>query len=363
MNEQTEPQRTGARARALLGGAAAGAGGNTESAGGGSGPPNATDVALIAARIQYYSNLSAEEARAIAAQLTEQARVAVTKLLGGATDTALSDDEVMSLESVIYVRSRPAVRIMGQQGDRLEGLEKHPGSELWQDFITDCEQRIISAARATGAAMVMALNTGAPELVSGSAWLVTPNRVITNRHVLQNRQMNMLVAADGGGKRIGDDYSLVIEFTFDNRKTMTKTRQRVTDVLYVSEPADPIDIAVLGIEGAGTPLAIASSATPTPKNLYVVGHPGLSLDVSAPVKAVFGNPDGRKRVSFGKFVTSGPSEFGHDASTIGGYSGGPVVGICDGVVAGLHYYGDPANGNLAISAAAIRAHAAFGHCQ
>lgn len=365
MNEQTAGrlEGTAARARALLGGAPAGAG-NAESAGGGTGPPNDVDVTLIAARIRHYSPAtSADEAFALASQLTDQARAAVMQLLGGATEAALHQSDVVALEAVIHVRSRPAVRIQGNKGDRLEGLEAHPGSELWQELITDNEARIVTAATATGAAMMRALGTGAPELVVGSAWLVTPNRVVTNRHVLCSGGWNMLVDDAAGGQRIGEDYSLTIDFTLDNRPTAVKTRRRVTDVLYVSKRDDPIDIAVLGIEGTGTPLKVAAADAKLPKNLFVVGHPGLMLEIPEPVKAVFGSPDGKKRVSFGKGRDTGATtQFGHDASTIGGFSGGPVVGISDVVVAGLHYYGDPANGNLAISAAAIRAHAAFGYC-
>jgi hypothetical protein len=363
MTEQTAGrlERSAARARALLGGSPSGSG-NAETAGEATGPPDDADVALIAARIQHYSDTTSDVARAMAAQLTDQARAALKKLLGG-TDASLDQSDAIALESVIHVRSRPAVRIKGSKGDRLEGLEAHPGSELWQELITEHEQRIIAAATATGAAMMMALNTGAPEVVAGSAWLITANRVVTNRHVVQSGNLNMLVKDAAGEQRIGDDYSLIIEFTLDNRHTAIKTRRRVTDVFYVSKPEDPIDIAVLGIEGIGTPLKIAAVDAQPPKNLFVVGHPGLMSDIPPPVRAVFGNPDGKKRVSFGRLLNAPASiEFGHDASTIGGYSGAPVVGIKDGVVAGLHYYGDPANGNLAISAAAIRAHAAFGFC-
>jgi hypothetical protein len=46
----------------------------------------------------------------------------------------------------------------------------------------------------------------------------------------------------------------------------------------------------------------------------------------------------------------------HDASTIGGYSGGCVLPFLTNEVVGLHYYGDPLTGNRAFTAAALRAH-------
>jgi V8-like Glu-specific endopeptidase len=112
-----------------------------------------------------------------------------------------------------------------------------------------------------------------------------------------------------------------------------------------------------------TPLRLFAENAEAPADLFVVGHPGLMLQVPNEVQAVFGNPDGRKRVSFGKRLGAGGriGVLGHDASTVGGYSGGPVVGIKGDGVAGLHYYGDPVNGNLAVTADALRAHESFAH--
>jgi hypothetical protein len=170
-------------------------------------------------------------------------------------------------------------------------------------------------------------------------------------------------ADNGSGAKLQKDVSIFIEFAADDRSPAEKIRRRVTSVLYLAKPADPVDIAVLAIEPneVQTPLTFSSASAAAPNNLFVVGHPALLAGVPAQVKAVFGNPDGRKRVSFGKrlSVKTASREMGHDASTIGGFSGGPVVGISSGLVAGLHYYGDPASGNLAITADAIRAHGSY----
>jgi hypothetical protein len=94
--------------------------------------------------------------------------------------------------------------------------------------------------------------------------------------------------------------------------------------------------------------------------LYVIGHPGRMRNVPEEVLAVFGTPNERKRVSFGELLdpdAERPSEILHDASTIGGYSGGCVLGFGSPAVVALHYYGDPINGNRAITAEALKAHA------
>jgi hypothetical protein len=348
-------ETAGARARALLG-AGPGSGTATESAGASSQAPGAADVTLIAAKLARHGALSAEEAQATAAGLVQQAKTAVDKLSGG---NVLTEDDSLALESVMQVRGRPALRIVK---GRLEDLSAYPGSELWQTLIAQHEQRMLATATATGAAMASVFATGNPPWLQGTAWLIADDRVITNRHVLVSDDLNLLVS-DGDRKKFGPGISMAIEFAADNRDPAASVRRNVTEVLYVSERQDPVDIAVLRIEGSNAaPLKFATTAAPL--NLFVVGHPALALAVPEKVRAVFGNPDGRKRVSFGKRLdlTLKPGEFLHDASTIGGFSGGPVLGILDGTVAGLHYFGDPENGNMAITADTIRAHAAHQFC-
>lgn len=94
--------------------------------------------------------------------------------------------------------------------------------------------------------------------------------------------------------------------------------------------------------------------------LYVIGHPGVVPQVPEKVMAVFGTPDERKRVSFGEIMQSELPRAGeilHDASTIGGYSGGCILGFDSPGVMGLHYYGHPLSGNRAFTAETLRSHA------
>ena len=343
---------TGARARALLGGGRRSGTLSTESAGATSQAPGDADVALIAKKLEHHSTLPPETTQAIATELVDRAKAAVDKLADGAT---LTQDDSIALESVMQVRGRPALRILQQ---RLEDLSAYPGSELWQNLLVENETRMLATAAATGAAIVSAFDTGNPPWVRGSAWLIADDRVVTNRHVLMSDDLNLLVK-DGDKRKFGAGISMAIEFAADNREPAASISRRVTEVLYISDPQDPVDIAVLRIDaGNATPLKLAANGA-SPRNLFVVGHPGLLLTVPDKVRAVFGNPDGRKRVSFGKKLdlTLRPGEFLYDASTIGGFSGAPVLGIVDGGVVGLHYFGDPENGNMAITADTLRAHA------
>lgn len=354
---------TGMRALALLGRRLTVAGSALESAGDATGPPRDNDVALLAQRIAQHAGVGtvvAAGATKIAADIVALAAAAVNKLESSTNDGSLTDEECVALESVIHVRGRPAVRVLGA---RLESLDKHPGSDLWQLYISDYENAMIAAASATGAVNVTAPETLNRPWLQGSAWLVARDRVVTNRHVLLPPPGGVAIVESAATPQIRAGVSVAIDFTADDRTPAAGTLRKVLGVKYVAPPGDPFDIAVLTIEPIDErqPLRLLAENAEGPRNLFVVGHPALTTEVAKEVAAVFGNPDGRKRVSFGRRQPAGGhlGRLGHDASTVGGYSGGPVVGIKGDAVAGLHYYGDPVNGNLAVTAAALRQHVSF----
>jgi len=356
--------RTASRARALLGTNSASAS-SAESTEGESGPPCEQDAARLATRIQLNTALDADTARAMASEIVGQAQAAMAKIENSEGGVTFSDSEALALESVIHVRSRPALRV---HEHALESLKNYPGSELWQDFIADYEDGIMNAAAATGAVVVSLFGSGSPPWVQGSAWLIAPNRVLTNRHVLLSKELKLIQPdAQGAGFQLAPNTTIAIEFAADDREDVKSVRRKVTGVLFAAQPEDPVDIAVLAIDPADTlkPLRFIAEVAPASRNLFVVGHPSPMTQAPAAVQAVFGTLDGHKRVSFGKLLDPPPGAGNilHDASTVGGYSGAPVVVIGSGKVAGLHYYGDPASGNLAVAAGAIRSHAANQYCQ
>lgn len=300
----------------------------------------------------------------LAEQLVRQATAAIEKLTVSNDDRTLTDAEVVALESVISVRGRPAVRVLG---GRLDSLAEHPGSEIWQEYITNYERAIVRAASATGAVLVTAAETGGQPWLQGSAWLVQANRVVTNRHVvLPPPGLGVpIVETDGnGGWRVRTSITVSITFDADSRPHARQIQRRIKKGVFVAQAGDAVDIAVLEIEPRDDcqPLALLADDDVTSSNVFVVGHPGLTQQVAAEVRAVFGNPDGQKRVSFGRRLrTAHTGILAHDASTVGGYSGAPVLTIQGDAVAGLHYYGDPVNGNLAVAARTLREHTAAAH--
>jgi hypothetical protein len=340
------------------------------------GPPNENDIKAIATQIKRATVPTApmaerdadREADAIAAALVARANEVLEQLRGGAPAGEMSADSAYALEAVLRVRGRPALNV---EGNAIEAIveQKHPGSDFWIEFRNQHEDDLVKVAGATGAVKVKDRMGLQRAWVQGTAWLIKPDLVMTNRHVLFPKLGMVLARRIPGATttaRFKSDLDISIDFAFDDRTPGRPFTCPALDVVYVSEEADPIDVALIKIgppadatQKLATPLALANAAGDY-QYIYVVGHPGKMPKVPEKVLAVFGMPDERKRVSFGETMepaTPLPNEIVYDASTIGGFSGGCVLPFLTNEVIGLHHYGDPLTGNRAFTAAAVRAHA------
>jgi V8-like Glu-specific endopeptidase len=361
------------RARSLLGAPPGGAASATESSGRRIGPPDDTDAQAIARQLRQAAAATnapvagrdiVTESDRLAASIVERARAVMAELENGASLGSIDDEGAAALESVIRTRGRPALAV---EGNRIEALDadKHPGSGFWRTALDDHEAQLVLVANATGAVTVVDTVTGKGPWVQGTAWLIKPDLVVTNRHVVfppaaEGVRLAKRVAERPTEALIKGDYKVSIDFAFDDGPART-INCAVTGVPYVSAEGDAVDIAMLRITPvAGVSALSVATASSATKQLYVFGHPGRLTNVPDDVAAVFGTPNGRKRVSFGERMDADPArpgEIAHDASTIGGFSGGCVLAFGSPDVTALHYYGDPVQGNRAITAATLRAHA------
>lgn len=361
-----DPGQVAPRMRALFGDQAEAPGAHQEAHLMRNGPPDAADARAISQCLQTYGahRLSAQEADPIAAQLVVQACEGLQKLNEGAADWRLTDEQISSFEAVLQVRGRPALRV---GADGVESLDNHPGAQFWAVHIDLHRDRLEDASSATGAVRVSDIygNTWG----QGTAFLVAADLVLTNRHVLiapGNGQSLVQRIPGVAGAQLKTDFTLIVDFAFD----LTRAGQRcyrVVGVPFITAADDTVDAALLRIEpvpGAmARPLEISRLSVEPLDHLYIIGHPGRLLVAPEPVHSVFGTPDECKRVSFGRkypIDAFDPPELVHDASTIGGYSGGPVFGFDEFKVKALHYWGDPRVGNRAISATALQRHAQLG---
>ena len=342
------------------------------------GPPDEVDQSAIANRIKLeiagrqpdgsaFHN-GDEDAEKIAALLVARARGAVDDLNNGASDGSLSDADHAALEAVLFMRGRPALNV---EGDRIETIDpvKHPGSGFWRTFVQDHETNLVRAANATGAVVVRDRAGSMGTWVAGTAWLVKPYLVVTNRHVLFPSPPGVTLAQRSAESETRAQFTSNLEVTIDfalDDGIGRNLRYTVLDAPFVAAANDPVDVALVRVEPVipavqlPQPLAIAATA-PVSKYLYVVGHPGKisAAELTSRIQVVFGTPNGRKRISLGEMMSpdpASPRDMLHDASTIGGYSGGCVLGFDTCEVAALHYHGTYVEGNRAILAQALRAH-------
>jgi hypothetical protein len=366
------------RARLLFGSAGAG---NLEAAGGGSvrpGPPDEQDRREIAAKIRaargdrppvIAGQDPEDDADALAAQIVTRARELLAALETNAGAGVVSDADAVAFEAVLQVRGRPALKVE----ERLEPIDnqRHPGCGFWRPFFTEHELQLLQVASAAGAVIVKD-RSGKRPWTQGTAWLIAPDLAVTNRHVLFPPPSGVTLASRKTGTpvhaRIRTDLQVTIDFAHDNGVARNMV-YAIEEIPFVSLPQDPIDVAVIRVRptpalaaGEPAPLVLAQKMA-SPGFIYVVGHPGVVANVPEKVMAVFGTPDERKRVSFGEIMQAGaprPGEVLHDASTVGGYSGGCVLAFGSAEVRALHYYGHPIAGNRAFTAETLRSHTVAG---
>lgn len=336
-----------------------------------SGLPGEGDAKRIARRLAAAigpGRRDPAEIEGLARSIVGRAQRAVRKL-DGAPLGVLAAEEASALEAVVHVRGRPAVRVLGRD---LEDISVFPDSDLWIALYDQHRKKVLTAANATAAVRVRDTLLPAMQWVQGTAVRIGDRLALTNRHVLIPANGGVRLARRVPGTteaRLKRSYELHLDFAFDGGPERANAF-RVTGVPFIAGDDDPVDAAVLEIEPAS---ATDEPAPPVLKitkddvfdidRLYVIGHPGRVKVVPAEIQLVFGDPDERKRVSFGMLMDPDDTDqvhIVHDASTFGGYSGGAVCGFAATDLQALHYWGDGVHGNRAIAARALHGHGTLG---
>lgn len=317
-----------------------------------------------------------EAARAVAGEALANAERALSKTAGGASPTSLTDVELASLEAIIEVTGRPAMRF---DGGRVRMPESALGeNERWRVLIALWRSKINAASAKVG--RIMAKGAAGVVQPIATGWRVGDDLVVTNRHVAA-----FLVA---------DPTSPVSAWTIDAAKRPTvdfaatdgatdAARFDIGDVVYCADSGD-VDVAIVrvasGVEALPPALRLdwasetlgrtigAAGVEPSfqGREVYVVGHP-YRLHSSEAIAAVFGTADGLKRWSPGLVVRldSHDPAFEHDCSTLGGNSGSCVLAAEKHEVVGIHFGGAEVNkltglgrANLALALSRLGAHPA-----
>jgi hypothetical protein len=310
-----------------------------------------------------------------AARLKSIAAQGLRKLATEGAAAKLSPAEKLGLEAVIHADgTRPVFFIRKGQLDRTGVAVGN-----WDDALNMHAQHIADVVPAVGR---IGLKQNRSDY-TGTGFLVGKNRVLTNRHVLEDIAGQ---AADGSWKFKGN---ASIDFIAEQDNAASLLCD-ITKVLFagpdpINDEIDPrkLDLALLeiGPPAGGKPspeplaISIKSGIVTKPRDLYVVGFP-------AQAQLYFGSGDPEVGTEYAKFLTSiFADEFGvkrlapghvdaglgsvadggknwafeHDASTLGGNSGSCIVDFGDGLsVIGLHFGGGPRRENYAHALAALK---------
>jgi S1-C subfamily serine protease len=303
------------------------------------------------------------------ADLAMNAREGLDRLDADGEDADLSDDHLMGLEAVIRSDgTRPAFFV---KGDFIDTAQPSVQASDWQFQLNAVQANVMRLCRATG-------RVDDPSQLSlgyqGTAFLVGPGLVMTNRHVL--RAITKERNADTGTLKD----NIVIDFARELGPPRTDRRFPVKSILFrglggkgqwLQENGlnfDTLDIAILEIDAAaGTlpePLPFrfgeAVKYAVRGRKTCVVGFPGATAGLTTDVfDRVFSGIKAFKRLAPGEILEAageGKVErdprnwiMTHDASTLGGNSGSPILDLESGLspLLGIHFGGMPDRRNWA----------------
>jgi hypothetical protein len=192
--------------------------------------------------------------------------------------------------------------------------------------------------------------TGHPSLDwVGTGFLITPEVVLTNRHVVQE----FATRSWTGRWTIDAAISARIDFA-EEIDAVTPRDTPITEVIAVHPVLDLALLSCKALAGHGGLQLDAGRVPVAPQRpSYIVGYPALDSrrNDSATLERVFGNIFNVKRLQPGLLTgwLAPDHAYTHDCSTLGGNSGSCLVDLDLGIVVGIHFGGRFGQANWAVS--------------
>ncbi|MCX4539556.1 serine protease [Streptomyces sp. NBC_01565] len=266
------------------------------------------------------------------------------KIAAGREDE-IDEDEYFGVEAIVLLEGRPAILVQGQDFASQQG-----------DWAVLDGQR--DGIRESIARVGRVEVEGHPGLDwVGTAFLVGPDVVMTNRHVAAE-----FTRGDGAGWSFRQGMSARLDLAEElGAETGEESGGEaftygITEVVGIHPQ---VDMALLRIEANGggapaTPLAVAADppGDVPGRPVYVIGYPAADGRRNEPeaMRRIFMDVYNVKRLQPGTTTGLVPGELTvkHDCSTLGGNSGSPVFDLSDHRVLGLHYGGRYGFGNFAV---------------
>jgi hypothetical protein len=318
-----------------------------------------------------------------AGQLVAQnLRSAVAKARRGDLQS-LTEAEEASTEAVIIADgSRPTLLLQNGQPPL-----DHPMIGDWRDEMSALKEKIADSASATCRVEPV---TGSAADYFGTGFLIDAQEglVLTTQHVLDAMLRRGSTVAERFGRTHRIDDGVFVEFNGEadmpERRRFKVVEARRTPVegnRLKSVDFERLDIAVLKIAPLAdspdlpqimTPELSSERADGSLISFCSIGFPGPPRDTFGVINGIdfgqvhnhlFGGRYGLKRIAVGKVhrplgsLNDDPRHwvFGHDATTLGGASGSPVIAWLDGNrVFGIHFAGATGTSNYSHSLFAAR---------
>jgi phosphatidylserine/phosphatidylglycerophosphate/cardiolipin synthase-like enzyme/V8-like Glu-specific endopeptidase len=321
---------------------------------------------------EFFERLRARRPHAAKADLERAERETVAKLPGGvigadrpalAFESLRQDDgprSMMVFETIVF-RERPVLFV---QHDWLNKVDVTLIGEEAKELVDGLDQhrsRLEPLMPLVGRIDVSHF----PGLdYVGTAWLVAPDIVVTNRHVAS------LVARHDGRKFVFSrgvgaepiSCSVCTAHEFDDLAPEEARIFAVEEVLYIEPDSQPNDIAFLRVrrqtDGTKRPfIPIAQTDVGSDTPVLVVGYPARAPKSVIPdqelMKDLYQDRYDVKRAAPGYTMQSVGKVTRHDCTTLGGNSGSVVIELATGNAVGLHFAGLYQETNLALTASVL----------
>ena len=191
-------------------------------------------------------------------------------------------------------------------------------------------------------ALILKTPFGDPKVI-GTAFVLKQGRVVTAGHVVEIFAEEV---RGGGGWAIAEGFNVTFQFPREYKNSCSSSDQLTVESIEKLS-LFPDDFGILKLSG-NTPPPLEFGKAELGDVIVTIGYPVFDIKFDSAIqKAIYRHPNGKeplfgvKRISGGKIrewfnATRSKDVFVHNATTVGGNSGSPIIRMRDKKVVGIH---------------------------